>query len=55
MEEPPLSDEELAYRAASGERAAFQRLHERTDTIHVGHRPLGVAVADGLVWVTLRA
>src|SRR5918996_2952210 len=29
VEEPPLSDEELAYRAASGERAAFQRLHER--------------------------
>lgn len=29
MEGPPLSDEELAYLAASGERGAFQRLHER--------------------------
>jgi DNA-directed RNA polymerase specialized sigma24 family protein len=29
VEEPPLSDEELAYRAASGERSAFDRLHER--------------------------
>ena len=24
-------------------------------TIHVGHRPLGVALADGLVWVTVRS
>jgi YVTN family beta-propeller protein len=24
-------------------------------TISVGHRPLGVAVADGLVWVTVRS
>ena len=29
MEEPPLSDEELAYLAASGERGAFGRLHKR--------------------------
>ncbi|MGH3062362.1 MAG: RNA polymerase sigma factor, partial [Gaiellaceae bacterium] len=29
MEEPPLSDEELAYRAASGDRGAFERLHAR--------------------------
>jgi DNA-directed RNA polymerase specialized sigma24 family protein len=29
VEEPPLSDEELAYRAAAGERGAFDRLHER--------------------------
>ena len=29
MEEPPLSDEELAYRAASGDRGAFGRLHAR--------------------------
>lgn len=29
MEEQPLSDEELAYRAASGDRGAFDRLHQR--------------------------
>jgi len=29
VEEPPLSDEELAYLAASGDRGAFARLHER--------------------------
>lgn len=29
MEEPPLSDQELASRAASGDRGAFDRLHER--------------------------
>jgi DNA-directed RNA polymerase specialized sigma24 family protein len=29
VEEPPLSDEELAYRAASGDRGAFERLHKR--------------------------
>jgi DNA-directed RNA polymerase specialized sigma24 family protein len=29
VEGPPLSDEELAERAASGDRAAFRRLHER--------------------------
>lgn len=29
MEESPLRDEELAYLAASGERGAFDRLHER--------------------------
>jgi DNA-directed RNA polymerase specialized sigma24 family protein len=29
VEEPPLSDEELAYLAASGDRGAFGRLHER--------------------------
>jgi DNA-directed RNA polymerase specialized sigma24 family protein len=29
MEEPPLSDEELVYLAASGERGAFERLRER--------------------------
>ncbi|MGH3059088.1 MAG: RNA polymerase sigma factor [Gaiellaceae bacterium] len=29
MEELPLSDEELAYRAASGDRGAFERLHAR--------------------------
>jgi YVTN family beta-propeller protein len=25
-----------------------------TETIDVGHRPLGVLVHDGLVWVTIR-
>jgi YVTN family beta-propeller protein len=26
-----------------------------TKTISVGHRPLGVAFANGLVWVTVRS
>jgi YVTN family beta-propeller protein len=25
------------------------------ETVKVGHRPLGVALADGLVWVTVRS
>jgi YVTN family beta-propeller protein len=25
-----------------------------TETIEIGHRPLGVVVHDGLVWVTVR-
>ena len=30
------------------------RTNKVTATIAVGHRPQGVAVADGLVWVTVR-
>jgi YVTN family beta-propeller protein len=35
------------------------RIDPRTDnvtaTIAIGHRPQGIAVADGLVWVTVRS